>query len=119
MTITVKQAVEAYGAIQRISHATLPFMTARELRKLRDKLKTEYEIVAEEEKKLIEKYAGAVEGNGVKFKTKEDKENFEMERDTIYNQTIDIDAEQINLVCEALSLTLADMDALEPVAKLD
>lgn len=102
--MTLKEAVEAYASLKKISGLEMDFKSAYEVAKALGKLKEAAEFHGREEMRLAEKYGEKkdgrlrVEGGNIHFATAEDQRAFAQKR----KELDELQTEDINIVIKPI-----------------
>lgn len=119
--MTPKRIVEAYQAAQKLSGNDFPYCVSREIAALRNRLREEFETVADMEEALVEKYQGKPAGNGIRFKDAAALRAYQAERNEKMGQTAEIDLPAVDLsgFTETLQISADSLEALEGIVAFE
>ena len=97
------QINRAFGALGRLANMQLPVRDSRNIYMLSRQLENAYNFELEQEKKLIEKYHGTINGDGgVVFQSGEDAAGFNEELAELNNLDIEVEFDQVFINCDAM-----------------
>ncbi len=119
--MTPKRIVEAYKAAEQLSRNDFPYRVSREIAALRNRLREEFETVADMEEALVEKYQGKPAGNGIRFKDAGALQAYQAERGEKMGQTAEIDlpAVDISAFADTLQISANGLEALEGIVRFE
>lgn len=119
MKIKQQQAIEAYMAVRKLEYQDMPGEKAMVMFKLRKALEPQYQFQDEQERKIIESLGATIGADGfVAFKSDDDKAAYTNKLNEICNLEVDINIEQQTIDAKGMTLSVKDIEALEPVVKI-
>ena len=118
MTITQKQAIEAYKVVERVRNEPLPIRTAYALFTLRQKLAPAWEFQIEQEQKFIELTSAVVNPDGTaNFPSEDECKSFLRMKAELEAEPVEIDFEPIELP-DTLTLSMNEIESVFPFVKV-
>ena len=107
--------IEAYKTLESIKGNKLSTVTAMRLFKLKKALLPAYEFQLERERLIFDKFAPELDNGILKFKSKEDKQDFEAALTELSNAETGTEVEPVHISVDEVSLQLS----MEDIEHLD
>ena len=120
--MTLKQIMDAYGAINELIPCVLPYRITRSIYMLQKSLTEEFNIILEAEKALVTKHGGTLLSDGsYQFKSTEDVNLFRKEHQNFLNQESDAVLPRVDVssCVDSLKISVKAMDALSDLVNFE
>ncbi len=119
--MTPKRIVEAYQAVEQLSRNDFPYCISREIAALRNRLREEFETVADMEEALVEKHQGKPAGSGIRFKDAKALQAYQAEHGEKMGQTAEIDLPTVDLssFVDTIQISANGLEALEGIVRFE
>lgn len=121
MKMTMKQALDAYMALNAISKAVLPGSIAKKLFDAREELDKHRKFYSEEEEKYIAQYGGETDGNGrIKFDTVEHNREYQKKIIEMLQIEIDVNVEHVGTIsADTINVSMDGIEALKDIVTIE
>jgi len=97
-SMTPRQIMDAYRAIQELSNIVLPYKTARRVVSLKKRLNEEFDVVLQMENAMVQEFGGRREKDGrIEFSDGKTAEAFLEKYDPAMEETTEIQLPQLDL----------------------
>lgn len=111
-----KQMVNAYLTLTQLGSAKLPVTTAYALYQLRKRLEPSHAFCLEQERIILERFEGRLEGDTLFFPNAENAQQAREELNAMNAMDVEYEAEPVKICAEELRATALSMD---DIAALD
>ena len=121
MKMTIKEALDIYMALCRMSNAILPGTVALKLFENKNKIEAQRKFYEEEEKKYIKEFGGECDENGkITFTDKDKSVKYMAKVNELLSVEIDIDLHHAGTVkADDISLSMHDIEVLKDVVSIE
>ncbi len=115
--MTPNQIIGAYKAIHELTTIIFPYAVTRNIANLRNRLKEEFQIIADIESGIIKKYGGELKNNSIQFPNKEARQKYITEYNSIMAEKDNVELPVVNLskYTDRIAISPDAMNALEGI----